>query len=146
MAQAPQVAVVGMRALMRDLARATDPRAGELLIYLQQAGRTAADPVADETRSSLPHLTGTLAGDVRVTSSRSGAAVRVGRARIPYAGPTDFGGYPGDRPYMADGRYLFPAARSLAGSAARLYSDAVERGFQRFSWTNPGTTAEAVHD
>jgi hypothetical protein len=143
---APAVTVVGMRALTKDLARATDPRAGELLAYLQQAGREAAEPVAGQTRSSQPRQTGALAGDVRVTSSRSGAAVRVGRARIPYAGPTDFGGYPGDRPYMADGRYLFPAAHALAASAARYYSDAMERGLEHFGWTNTTDNPEAVHD
>jgi hypothetical protein len=153
---APQVQVVGLRALNRDLQRLTDDR-GPLNKLMAQAGRTAAEPVAAATRSALPQgdrpgeLTGRLAGDVRVTASRSGASVRMGRSSIRYAGWVEFGGtrrtpHRSSRDYNPRGRYLFPNAVQLAARSARLYSDAVTRAFDNYPWTNTGTDPGGVHD
>ena len=38
-----------------------------------------------------PRLTGTLAGDIRGNRARSSAHVAAGRARVPYAGPINYG-------------------------------------------------------
>lgn len=145
MAQAPEVGVIGMRALMRDVTRMGED-GSPLMQKLKDAGRTAAEPVAAAARASYPRESGTLAGDVRVTSAKSGAAVRVGRSSVPYAGPVDFGGWPEGRDYQAGGRALFPAAQSLASSAADLYSKGVQSGIDSFPWTNSGGAADAIHD
>ena len=156
MAQAPVVAVIGLRALNRDVQRLTDDR-GPLNKLMAAAGRTAAEPVAAATRAALPQSTrpgaptGRLAGDVRVTAARSGAAVRMGRASIRYAGWVEFGGtrrapHLSRRDYNPRGRYLFPAAVQLAARAARLYSEAVETGFANYPWTNTGTDPGGIHD
>jgi hypothetical protein len=150
MAQAPVVAVIGLRALNRDVQRLTDDR-GPLNKLMAAAGRTAAEPVAAATRSSLPQDSGRLAGDVRVTAARSGASVRMGRASIRYAGWVEFGGtrrapHLSRRDYNPRGRYLFPAAVQLAARAARLYSEAVETGFANYPWTNTGTDPGGIHD
>ena len=92
MATAPTVAVVGMRALMRDVTAMSGPR-GALTLALINAARQAAEPLAAVTRSSLPQVSGRLAGDVRVSASRSGANVRMGRASVRYAGWVEFGGH-----------------------------------------------------
>jgi hypothetical protein len=145
-AQAPQVAVVGLRALNRDIKRATD-NSGPIYAVMAQAGKEAAAPVAAQARSAYPvGATGRLAADVRVSGTRSGAAVRVGRASIPYAGAVDFGGWPPGRAFLADGRYLFPAAVSLASESAQLYEGAIQRGFDAFPWTNTTSEGAAVHD
>ena len=144
---APTVAVVGLKALNRDVGRLVADR-GPLDKVMSQAGRQAAQPVADITRSALPQVTGRLASDVRVSATRSGAAVRMGRASIRYAGWVEFGGNrrsPHDsyRDYNPRGRYLFPAALQMASTSARLYSDALTKGLANYDWTNSG---EAVHD
>jgi hypothetical protein len=147
----PQVGVVGVRALLRDLERAGEPT-GPLVAALKQAGTEAATPVADAARAAMPrvdtslHPAGTLAGDIRVTATKTGAAVRMGRASIRYAGPVEFGGYPAGRPYLPQGRYLFPAATRLGPEAARTYSDALEAALARMSWTNQTTSPGSVHD
>jgi hypothetical protein len=141
----PTVDVVGLRALVRDVNRLCDD-AGPLNKALSAAGRAAAEPVAAATRSALPDVTGTLRGDVRVLAARSGAKVAMGRGSIPYAGPVEFGGYPGNRPFHADGRYLFPAARTWASTAADIYSAGAQKAFDSFSWSNETTNAESVHD
>jgi hypothetical protein len=145
MAQAPQVALVGMSALRRDAKRLTAD-AGPLNDGLKDAGRQAVQPVAAAVRSSVPRDSGNLSGTVRVTGSRTGAAVRMGRASVPYAGPVDFGGWPEGRDYQSGGRYLFPAAVSLAAAAADAYATGAQRAIDAFAWTNETNNAEAIHD
>jgi hypothetical protein len=145
MAQAPSVAVVGLNALNRDIKRATED-AGPIYAVMSQAGRQAAEPVASQARSSYPVKTGRLAGDVRVTATKSGAAVRVGRSTLLYAGPVDFGGWPEGREFLTNGRYLFPAASGLASESAQLYEQALQRGFDGFNWTNETTNPGSVRD
>ena len=149
-AKAPQVAVVGLRALNRDIQKLAADR-GPLNKLMSQAGRVAADPVAAATRSTLPQVSGRLANDVRVTATRTGAGVRMGRASIRYAGWVEFGGHrktphPSFRPYDPRGRYLFPAALRLASTTANLYSKAVQDGFANYPWTNTGSDGSTVHD
>jgi hypothetical protein len=146
MANAPVVDVIGLRALQRDLAKATDPRAGELSAAMRKAGGAAAAPVAEAARGAVPVDSGRLSGDIRVNASRTGATVRMGRASVPYAGPVDFGGYPGDREYLAGGRYLFPAAQGLAGTVADRYSTEIQRALDGLDWTNSTSDGAAVHD
>lgn len=152
----PVVAVVGLRALMRDIQKMTDDR-GPLNKAMTQAGVTAADPVAAATRSAMagdttearkpPHLT----GNIRVGRSRSGASVRMGSASVRWAGWVEFGGnrrapHLSSRPYDPKGRYLFPSAVQLASRSARLYSEAVTEVFANYSWTNHSLDPGGVHD
>jgi hypothetical protein len=153
-AQAPTVDVVGLKALMRDLAKASDDRAGVVANYMKDAGRRVANPVANVARTAMqidttegrrgPHLT----GNIRVSATRTGASIRMGSKSVPWAGWVEFGGkrqrpHFSERPYLKDGRYLFPAARSMAQSSAQLYSDAIAKAFDNFPWTN---TSGAPHD
>jgi hypothetical protein len=135
----PTVDVIGLRALVRDANRLCAD-AGPLNASLSEAGREAASPVAEQVRGEYPSISGDLVATVRVTATRSGAAVRVGRAKVPYAGAVDFGGYPGDREFITSGRYLYPAAEALASEAATLYAEAAQRGIAAFAWTNEGGT------
>jgi hypothetical protein len=143
---ATDVQMVGLAALARDVARAAAP-GGALDQATSEAAATAMDPVASQTRSSVPTgNTGRLSGSVRVTRSRSGAAARMGDEGVLYAGPVEFGGWPEGRVYLANGRYLFPAGAPLEGSAPQLLSDALQRALDGFAWTNTTTNPESVHD
>lgn len=51
----------------------------------------------------------------------------MGTARVPYAGPVDFGGYPGDRRYIATGRILYPALEAKRAAVMRRYEDAIQQ-------------------
>ena len=146
MAAPPQVGIVGVKALVRDLKRIGDPQTGALLKDMREAGRAAITPVANEARSRVPQLTGGLAGSVRVSATRTGASVRMGSKKVLYAGPVEFGGYPAGREFVATGRYLFPAARDLAPAAARDYEAAINATFARYPWTNGGNQPEGIHD
>jgi hypothetical protein len=146
----PVTQIVGMSALRKDVARLTGD-AGPLNAALKAAGVIAAQPVADVTRSTLPQDSGRLAGDVRVSGTKTGASVRMGRASIRYAGWVEFGGHrkvphASTRQYVPIGRYLFPAALTLATRTAGLYSTAVSVALGNFNWTNSTADAAAVHD
>jgi len=149
----PQVGIIGMRALRADINRLADDQSSRLYQAIKDAGRQAAEPVAQRARGAFPHGdTGDLAGDVRVSGTKTGAAVRVGRVKIPYAGWVEFGGrrhtpHESARTFVPSGRYLFPAAAGLADVAAQRYTDALERVFSDPSvWTNTTDNGGDVHD
>jgi hypothetical protein len=146
----PVVSVVGMRALRRDINRLTEDQRSPLYTAIRAAGKHAVEPVAERVRAGLPHVTGTLAGDVRTSGTRTGGAVRMGRATVPYAGWIEFGGSRPDgstRAWVPDGRYLFPAARGLANVAADRYSEALNQVFASdASWTNTSSDGSRIHD
>ena len=144
------VGVIGMKALARDVTKLCAD-AGPMNAALRQVGLEVAQPVAALTRSSVPQVSGRLAGDVRATASRSGAAVRMGRASLRYAGWVEFGGHrraphESTRPYQPRGRYLFPAALQLAQTSAEAYARGTNAALERFGWTNTTTDGGAVHD
>jgi hypothetical protein len=147
---APQVAMVGMRALRRDIRQLAEDEQSALYAAIKQAGKDAAEPVAARARSAIPSRTGRLAGTVRTSGTKTGATVRMGYKSVPYGGWLEFGGTRPDgssREYIATGRYLFPAASGLAPVSADLYARALSRVFSSSSsWTNTTNDPGAVHD
>jgi hypothetical protein len=145
----PEVALVGFRSLRKDLARMVEDR-GPLDDALKAAGKKAVEPIYTTVKAVLPHDSGDLAGDVRSSGTRTGAVVRMGRVKIPYAGWIEFGGVRPDgseRDFVSTGRYLYPTARGrLATTVADLYSREIQSLINRFGWTNTGTTGGSVHD
>jgi Bacteriophage HK97-gp10, putative tail-component len=144
MAAPAVVTVVGLKALRKDIDQLAKPDRGPLNDALKAAGRKAAEPVVEAARNAVPHDSGTLAGSVRLSATRTGARVRMGKQSVPYAGPVEFGGWPEGRAYVKDGRYLFPAAHRLGTVAERLYNTEIGRALDRFHWTN--TIGTTVHD
>lgn len=153
------VGVVGMRALRRDLARLATDESGPLYAAIKAAGLHAVEPVAARTRSALPssglpdtrwHRAGALAGSVRASGTKTGGAVRYGRASVSYAGWMEFGGSRPDgstREFSPAGKYLFDAARSLRDQVADDYSRAIDRVLNTSDvWTNASNDGGAIHD
>jgi hypothetical protein len=154
-APGPVVGVIGLDALRRDLNRMATDVSGPLYQAMKEAGRQAAEPVAMLTRSSLPRESrsndaGALLETVKATGTRTGAAVRMGSRAVPWAGWVEFGGKRPDgsaRQFVASGRYLFPAARQLAATAAEAYSQGIGRVLNTDAvWTNTTTDGSKVHD
>ncbi|HSS09738.1 MAG TPA: hypothetical protein VLL25_07630 [Acidimicrobiales bacterium] len=133
MAQMPTVEVVGLKGLRRDLIKIADD---DIVKAFVDAGLKVAEPLVARIRAVLPFDTGELSGSARAAKVRTGATIRVGSARVPYAGPTEFGGYPGSRPFMAGGRYIFPTAAAYAQTAVDTYTQAVNDIFANYRWSN----------
>ena len=114
----------GMRRLAENIDEAADARF-----------QTTADQVATLVRSRVPHLTGRLASSVVGEATGAGAQVAEG-AGVPYAGWIEFGGTRG-RPYVAEGRFLYPASRDAAPLFVRAGEDAARQSIARTSWPTP---------
>jgi hypothetical protein len=127
----PVVQVLGLSALRRDMGRLDKDGMVKAMI---EAGQRAAEPVANTVRAVMPSKSGAMRGSVRVAKIRSGAAIRAGSARVPYIGPVDFGGYPGQRSFIRDGRYLYPTARRMAGQVIPLYEAEIQRAIDSNGW------------
>ena len=145
------VGIVGINALVRDLKRLPDSET--LLRNLRESARAAAQPVAAAVQAAIPHVSGDLAGSVKVYATRTGATIREGnKTTVLYAGPADFGGWPPRQstsyPWIAEGRWLYPTARraDLSDVALRAYNAAISQAVEQFNWTNEGGNAESVHD
>lgn len=101
MAKRPLVQVEGARELRRTLRAA-----GDDLEDLKAANQQAADIAATAARMRAPRRSGTLAGDIRASGTKTAGIVRAGRKKIPYAGPIHWG-WPARgieaQPYMTEG-------------------------------------------
>jgi hypothetical protein len=150
MAAPAVVSIIGLRALRRDIAKQTTQTSSAMYEGLRAAGRLAANPIADTTRTIVPRVSGRLAADVRVLASRTGASVRMGRQALRYAGFIEFGGNLPQGPhrqYIPQGRYLFPTTLRYAERSATLYSAALQKVLNNSSiWTNSSTDTGQVHD
>src|SRR6516165_3588095 len=110
-----------------------------------------APTVAVVGMSALRRDVTRLTADVRTSATKTGGAVRMGRASLRYAGWVEFGGHrkaphPSTRQFEPRGRYLFPAALTLATAVANRYDQAVTQALNSFQWTNETTDAAGVHD
>jgi phage gpG-like protein len=82
----PVVTVEGARQLSRSLRQF-----GEGLDDLKDANEAVSALVAREASARAPHRSGALAGSVRGSRQANRALVRVGSAKVPYAGPIHWG-------------------------------------------------------
>ncbi|QJY51261.1 HK97 gp10 family phage protein (plasmid) [Pseudonocardia broussonetiae] len=102
--------IVGYRELIRGLRRVDS----ELPKLLRKATNDAAQIVVDEAVPLVPRLTGAASKSVRVASTQRAARVKAGGKKVPYFGFLEFGGSVGPkktskRPFIREGRYLWPA-------------------------------------
>ena len=114
----------GSRALARKIAE-NAPRA------LQSAAGTAASAA----RGRIPRVSGRLASSVHTGASRDAAFVGFGDG-VPYAGWIEFGGSRG-RPYVAEGRYLYPAAKDTEQQVIMAAERAAASEIGGFHWPSP---------
>ncbi len=85
--------------------------------------KRAAEKVAGKARSRIRSRSGRLAGSLRPFGTQRAAGVRMGRKTVPYAGPYEFGGYPKGRPFIAEGRAIYPTFQEEAGKVRRDVAD-----------------------
>ena len=145
------VSVVGLKALVADIKKQSDDTQSDLYKALRAAGKAAAEPVAARTRSMLPYDSGDLAGTVRASGTRTGAAVREGSNFRLSTGrglslvATD--------PYKADRASTRPTVatcfprRGMASVAAETYEREITKTFGSGRiWTNATDDGKEVHD
>ena len=99
---------------------------------LDEIARRRADAVV----LIVPRVTGRLAGSVTVDRTSSGANVSIGNEGTPYAGWIEFGGTRG-RPYISEGRYLYPVALADQGQVDRDLTTTTSQEIKGFRWPRP---------
>ncbi len=121
-----RVVIEGDNKLRRQLADIVDG-----LDDLREAGTGAAALIAERAERQVPIRSGTLKGDIRTFATKTNAGVRVGRKRLPYAGPVIGGhGAPGaTRPqggWVLPNPFIFDAADDRAEAVVDAYETFVD--------------------
>ncbi|MBO0743672.1 MAG: HK97 gp10 family phage protein [Candidatus Dormibacteraeota bacterium] len=96
---------------------------------------SVADQVATMVRGRVPRLTGRLASSVVSDQADDAAQVAMGDG-VPYAGWIEFGGTRG-RPYIDQGRYLYPTAQAAAPLLARAGETVARDKIRSMAWPTP---------
>ncbi len=122
------VKVEGLDDLRRALRKAGDKVTGKAL---GQAGKSAADIVAQAARPKVPVKTGRAASTLRAVVANGGGAVAFGGPRAPYAGFLDYGGAVGrdrsvTRTVVKGGRYVLPTLADRRDEVVRIYEELVD--------------------
>jgi hypothetical protein len=144
---------------MKDVNQLCYDERSALYAAMKKAGYAAVSPIVTHTRPELPvssrpaarwHKPGLLAGTLRASAYKSGAAARMGSSKVPWAGWVEFGGSRPDgssRQYIQGGRYFFPNAVAQAPTAVVQYTQAINELFGRTAiWTNSQASSGSVHD
>jgi len=71
-----------------------------------------------------------------LTGERADHGATVGYDLI-YAGPVDYGGWPPGRPYIPEGRYLYPTALEATSLLKRAGETAAEHEIRSMLWPKP---------
>lgn len=121
------VRIDGLREIVRAI-RAVD---ADLAKALRLGANKAAAIVVDAARAKMPSRTGRAKTSVRAKSTRTAARVTSGGKRAPYVPWLDYGGNVGrgntaHRPFIADGRYVYPAFRANREQFEKIYRDELQ--------------------
>jgi len=103
--------------------------------------------LADVVRTAMPHDSGLMAGSVTVTKEEGRVGVGFpDKGEVPYAGWIEFGGIReggrnswAERPYVPQGRYLFPVAMSASPQLVAAGTDVANKEIGGFHWKTPKT-------
>ncbi len=131
-----RVEVDGIRAFQRALKKLDET---EIPKAIQSANKEFADTVRDDARGLAPQgPSGKLRASIVSRATKTTASIRGGGARVPYFKFIDFGGSVGPghkprqpnsgsikRPFLRDGRIMYPAARRHRPEALAKYESAL---------------------
>lgn len=123
-----RIAIEGLKPLSRAL-RAVDNEAPK---QLRVTFNDAADLLIDRTRPKIPELTGAARRSLVARSTRTAARIAVGGRKARYYPWLDFGGQgkkpgrPPARPFIREGRYVYPTLREIRPEIERMLQDSIK--------------------
>jgi hypothetical protein len=121
-----KVRIKGLPELRRAFLQVEGGEKGALKsAFLPIAGR-----IAGSVSGKVPKLTGLAAASVKARATDRGASIAVGGQAVPYYPWLDFGGSVGrgdriKRPYLPEGRYLYPTIRAARPEIEDAAGDAI---------------------
>jgi hypothetical protein len=121
-----RVAVEGLEQFRRAL-RTLDGSLGKVLRLALNEGSAL---IIDRARPLIPARTGKARRSLKAASSQNTVRVRVGGRAAPYYPWLDYGGNVGrndsaHRPFISDGRYLYPTLGKYRAEFERILNDAL---------------------
>lgn len=130
------VAVHGLKEFQRDL-KTVDKTLG---VEVRKALNEVAEGVAKKVRAGVPHRTGRAAMSVKASSSQTAGRLSFGGTAAPYYPWLDFGGRVGrgrsvSRPFIKEGRYVYPTIKANRATIAREVEEALARVLERAGLT-----------
>lgn len=131
MTEGPRMEVVGARDAFADVARVVDKVAGDV----EAVGVREAQRLVSLVVPKVPKVSGRMADSLGVEHELGGAAAGYDGS-APYAAYVEFGGSHG-RPYVGDGRYLYPTARGPADAFERELAQVTDDEIRRYRWSKP---------
>jgi hypothetical protein len=122
------IAVSGLRELSRSLNKVDGESAKQLRVVFNEA----AELVITTARPRIPRRTGRAAGSLKTKSTRTAVRVAFGGPKAPWYPWLDFGGRTGRkksvvRPFLTDGRYVYPAYYERRDDIMRAMQEGIER-------------------
>lgn len=112
---AETVRITGLRELNAALKRADEDLPKQVRVALN----AASEDLVSQTRSRVPKKSGRAARSYKTAATRTAARVRVGGRTARYVPWLEFGGEgrrsgrPSKRPFIREGRYLYPQLRRM---------------------------------
>lgn len=98
---ADKIRIEGLRETARSLKQVEDGLQKEL----RQILKKGSEMVAGRGRAAWPRRTGRMGSKIKARATQREASIVLNH---PGAGAVDFGGYPGRRDFVPEGRYLYP--------------------------------------
>lgn len=123
----PVYKVEGGRELRRTLRQA-----GDNLQDLTTAHREAAEIAAQASRALAPVTSGRLRDTIRAAGTKTAGIVRVGFARVPYAGPIHWGW---GRRHIKANPFISQGAQDSEGRWIRVYEDYIQTTIEKVKGT-----------
>ncbi len=109
------VRITGLRELNAALKRVD----ADLPKEIRKALNAGSEQLVRQASSRVPKRSGAAARSYKTAATRTAARVRVGGSRARYVPWLEFGGQgrrpgrPSKRPFVSEGRYLYPTLRKL---------------------------------
>src|SRR5215471_15030131 len=122
-----------------ELVRGSRDLAGRISVKANSSLEGVARYRAGMVKAAVPRVTGRLAGSVDTTPVRDQYDVSIGSEAVLYAGWIEFGGTRG-RPYMPQGRYLYPIATADEGQVKATMEKTTATVVRSMTLPKPPTT------
>lgn len=129
-----KIVVTGLPDLQKALKQLDKQLPKELAAGLAEA----SEIVAKDARAKVPVRSGAAVGSIKVRKQQRAAAIAVGGNKAPYFPWLDFGGQiggksgaasgnRGKRPFLKEGRYIYPSLRNKRPEVAAKIDEVLER-------------------
>jgi len=96
----------------------------DLKAALKEVNKEAAEVVAATARSRVPVRSGSLLSSLRTSATLKSGVIRIGKAKVPYAGPIHFG-WP--KRHIHPQPFLYDSLDARYSQVIKIYEDRIDK-------------------